>query len=107
MFALLSSASIKAPSSSCAELVAHRCEHGAEHLRRQSAGVRVLPRAVVAVEDRHLADPVHLPVPERRRRGTPAERDDNAVVSDATKRDDGGETGHVREVLLEKRTAVR
>src|SRR5215470_12781708 len=107
MFALLSSASIKPPSSSRAELVAHRCEHGAEHLRRQSAGIRVLPRAVVAVEHRQLADAMHLPVAERCRGGTPAECDDDAVVGDAAKRDDSRETRHVREVLLEKRTAVR
>src|SRR5215475_3478889 len=29
---------------------AHCLEHGAEHLRRQGAGVRVLARAVIAVE---------------------------------------------------------
>ena len=38
------------------EVPAHAREHVAEHLRRKHAGVRVEPRAVVAVGQRHRAD---------------------------------------------------
>src|SRR3984893_156572 len=86
---------------------AHRLEHGAEHVRRQPTGVRVLARAVIAVENREIADRVDGAVAERGRRRTPAERDDDAVMGDGAERDDGGEVGNVREVLLEKPTAVR
>ncbi len=47
------------------EVGAHGSEHGAEHVGRQHAGVRVVARAVIAIEQREPADRVPRAVRER------------------------------------------
>ncbi len=76
--------------SGAAEVSAHLGEHGAEHLRRQPAGVRVEPRAVIAVEQRRaLASSCIGAMAEGAARRLRAEREQRGVVGDLAERHDG------------------
>src|SRR5262249_13194748 len=73
------------------EMPRHRGEYGAEHVRRKPARVGVVARAVIAAEQHQLARGIRGAVAERQLRSLLAERHDDAVVRDASQRDDRGE----------------
>jgi peroxiredoxin len=79
---------------SAIQISADRPEHGAKHLRRQHTGIRVVARAVIAVEQRELADRMHCAVHERRRREAMPERPQRGLVRDAAERHDGAQPRH-------------
>src|SRR5262245_23626162 len=69
-------------------------DHGAKHLGRQAAGVGVVARAVVAIEQDHaLAQRMLGPMPERESRLAGAHGIERAVMGDTAERQDGAEAG--------------
>ena len=72
-----------------------RLEHGAEHLRRQLAGVGVVARAVEAVEEGKACSHVVAGAVREREGGfASGERCKRAVVGDAPESEDGGKARH-------------
>src|SRR6266498_3797786 len=65
------------------EFSADLCDHGIEHLRRESAGVGVLTRAMIAVVERNLANPVRACVRERHGRGPVPKANHDAIVGNS------------------------
>ena len=91
------------------ETGAHAGEDGAEHRGRQDTGIRIVARAVIAVEKRHASASVgqgeFRPMAEGQARGGVAQGAGNALVGDAAEGNDRGELRHLGDGLFEKAPA--
>src|SRR5580658_3760685 len=76
------------------EQLAHLRKDITKHLRCEHACIRVVARAVIAVEQRQRADGVRAAVAEWKRRPLDAARQHETVMRDAPEREDGAELGH-------------
>ena len=100
--AIAESEAARARAASIFEILPHVPEHGAEHLRRQHAGVRVVARAVIAREQRHVADSCAAAMLERRAPTSSPQRRHHAVMRDAAEREDRAQVLHLGDGRLEK-----
>jgi hypothetical protein len=87
------------------EMRAHLGEHVAEHLRREHAGVRIVARAMIAIEQHDLAHRPHAAMAEWMIGAPRRARPHHCLVRDPAERDDRAKLRHFRDGFAEEITA--